>query len=1008
MGSSSGAHAEVAFLHPQTAVLVLGELDAASREQLHAAVVETRAGDDASPEIALELIDHVLGAGDRIDADRRADLLVAAGRRAMHLGAWAPAAAAFDAATEALDESDERFDEVQWAASLAHFRNHDRRGSERHARARAERGRATGNLAVWGDALEVLTRLQLTVGSEIVGQQLDGSAIEDFLAAAGDREPKLRARLTGALAELCFVAFDFDAGLAYSDAARRIAAEVDDDELTAVTEFVEGIQRLGRLQVAEAEACFVASRDHADRLPDGWLRTWGRGRLPLVRWAQGHFAEAWTAIDDGLDVAEANHDWAELSIVHAAAVGLAAAEGRFETAEEHAVDAARTFARSEYAYTPGVLYPALAMARARRADRDGAAAALASWRAQGAAGLPSTFELFVAAAVGDVDGTRELLARHPWRPRADRPVDLATLAFAAGYVDVADLLDDPTISDPVIPILEEAHGRGLRFLLAGGPGSLSRHLATAHRLAGHVERATEMLDAAARDLRAAPSRLGEAELRYERALRAMATGDATAAASFAAEAAAAYDDIGAFAGLARADAVRRRVTRGDVQPARRTRVILVTDLVGSTPLNVALGDDRYHELLQEHDRTITDLVRRHRGVPFNHSGDGMLAWFDRGDDAAACALAFQPALDDLNRAHPEHPLQVRCGLAAGEPIDEDGNVFGLAVSRAAARLRRGGRGRCARLRGGDGTGDHGPRGAQRAGSTQGPPRTRVATLAAACGRPSLTTSRPVALGNGGAPMPGMPYHLEKGPLLSVLDAFCNTGTDARLVTALVALRNGARLTDVGAFDSPNLYHPSFPFPFGNKADLVGHFETHWLGKGSLNASTKGKQTGHWQFYKGPVESIMRETLIRALELALGVPHKPNDKAPVPTRHWTIDFWWKCPQPWFEGWVTWRNAPTGGKVTVIFATPSDDGVVLREPLTEADEVLAPVTSATEGSWLISSERHRQELQLTVVPTSVGAVIFPTTWTVDDEKIVTVSPWFGSGGTKDGGWPYKGGR
>jgi class 3 adenylate cyclase len=95
-----------------------------------------------------------------------------------------------------------------------------------------------------------------------------------------------------------------------------------------------------------------------------------------------------------------------------------------------------------------------------------------------------------------------------------------------------------------------------------------------------------------------------------------------------------------------------------------------------------VGDDRYLELLQEHDRTITDLVRRYGGVPINHTGDGLLAWFDRGDDAVACALAFQPTLDDLNRAHPEHPLLVRCGLAAGEPIDEAGNIFGLAVVRA--------------------------------------------------------------------------------------------------------------------------------------------------------------------------------------------------------------------------------------------------------------------------------------------------------------------------------------
>src|SRR5262249_24910364 len=153
--------------------------------------------------------------------------------------------------------------------------------------------------------------------------------------------------------------FDFDAGLACSEAARAIAAEVGDDELTTVTSFTEGIQRLGRLQLPEAEACFNTSLDHAERLPDGWLRTWGAGRLPLVLWAQGRLAEAWAAVDRALAIAEANHDWAELSIDHAAATGLATVEGRFDSAEEYATNATRTFARSEYAYTPGVLFPAL-------------------------------------------------------------------------------------------------------------------------------------------------------------------------------------------------------------------------------------------------------------------------------------------------------------------------------------------------------------------------------------------------------------------------------------------------------------------------------------------------------------------------------------------------------------------------------------------------------------------------------------------------------------------------
>lgn len=257
-------------------------------------------------------------------------------------------------------------------------------------------------------------------------------------------------------------------------------------------------------------------------------------------------------------------------------------------------------------------------------------------------------------------------------------------------------------------------------------------------------------------------------------------------------------------------------------------------------------------------------------------------------------------------------------------------------------------------------------------------------------------------------MPGMPYHLEKGPLLSVLDAFVNTGSDERLVNALKKLRAGAPLTSIGPFDSPNLYHPSFPFPYRQQADLVAHFNNHWLGQAPLNANTDGRQTGHWQFYTGPVEEIVRETLIRALELVLGVRHDPNDAAPQPTRHWTIDFWWKCPQPWFEGWVTWRNTKSAGHVTVIFATPSDDGVVLRNPTAEATSVPPDVTNATEGSWLISSKTHTQVLQLTAVWTPLGKLVFPSTWTTDPGPVVTLSPKLGSGGAANGGFPYQGPR
>ena len=48
-------------------------------------------------------------------------------------------------------------------------------------------------------------------------------------------------------------------------------------------------------------------------------------------------------------------------------------------------------------------------------------------------------------------------------------------------------------------------------------------------------------------------------------------------------------------------------------------------------------------------------------------------------------------------------------------------------------------------------------------------------------------------------MPGMPYHLEKGPLLSVLDSFFNGGSTDRLRTALTELRQNVPLSQVGQF-----------------------------------------------------------------------------------------------------------------------------------------------------------------------------------------------------------------
>ena len=56
--------------------------------------------------------------------------------------------------------------------------------------------------------------------------------------------------------------------------------------------------------------------------------------------------------------------------------------------------------------------------------------------------------------------------------------------------------------------------------------------------------------------------------------------------------------------------------------------VLMTDIVGSTERATALGDRRWHDLLDSHDRVVDRQLERFRGRKVNPTGDGMLATFD--------------------------------------------------------------------------------------------------------------------------------------------------------------------------------------------------------------------------------------------------------------------------------------------------------------------------------------------------------------------------------------------
>jgi hypothetical protein len=184
---------------------------------------------------------------------------------------------------------------------------------------------------------------------------------------------------------------------------------------------------------------------------------------------------------------------------------------------------------------------------------------------------------------------------------------------------------------------------------------------------------------------------------------------------------------------------------------------------------------------------------------------------------------------------------------------------------------------------------------------------------------------------------GMPYQLEKGALLRIFEKHLN-GDRAKLELILDVLRDSERRDSADWVVSalPALWSDSDFRPTGDwsgeakRADLL----EEWFGYEEVSPGTwqpaqpkpgdaPKATTGYWIGYRGDVATIVRRTLLWAVELALQVGSDRAEQHPEP---WPIELYWKCPENWFEGWVLSRRIPTtdAGLVTVIFVTPGHTG------------------------------------------------------------------------------------
>jgi class 3 adenylate cyclase len=123
-----------------------------------------------------------------------------------------------------------------------------------------------------------------------------------------------------------------------------------------------------------------------------------------------------------------------------------------------------------------------------------------------------------------------------------------------------------------------------------------------------------------------------------------------------------------------------------------TVAILFSDIEDSTILTERLGDERWLEVLREHNSIFREQIARHEGYEVKSQGDGFMLAFPDPCEALECAIGVQRAFAERDREGEAEVLRVRIGLHTGEVISEEGDYFGknvILAARIAAQARGG-------------------------------------------------------------------------------------------------------------------------------------------------------------------------------------------------------------------------------------------------------------------------------------------------------------------------------
>jgi class 3 adenylate cyclase len=482
---------------------------------------------------------------------------------------------------------------------------------------------------------------------------------------------------------------DVDRALAESVKAEGIAARTGDRDLAAMAQAEHGFALISAGNVAEGlvmvdEASVAAVGGELEPATAGGISCTAIGACTtLGEWGR---AAEWTDAQDRWCKREGIAGYPGMCRLYRSEIKEL--RGRWLEAEAEAQQASVELAGFIPAAAGLALYR-IGQIRLRRGDLDEAEEALTRAHGLGAHIEPalSLLRLAQGRTRAAADGIREAIERPPRTPNWHSPPGSALyrLPLLRAQVEIALAGEDEATARAAI---EELESIADRFAGAGIRG-------TASGARGLLQLRTGAAAAAVRSLRDAVESWTDVDAPYDAARARLALAEALAASGQADRAAmevdaarSAFGQLGAVLDQRRADEFRATLGIGHADvagpdpAAREARTFAFTDIVDSTRLGEALGDDGWRVVLRRHDETVRSVVAEHGGEVVKHTGDGFFLAFADPTRAIEAMVALQRRLE-AHRAREGFAPTVRIGVHAAEATRSGTDYFGTGVSLAA-------------------------------------------------------------------------------------------------------------------------------------------------------------------------------------------------------------------------------------------------------------------------------------------------------------------------------------